>query len=137
MPGRAFDVNVGIMLLYDFLDHGQPDTRPVMTGGEEWIENSCLQFLGYPDARIADAKSHARCAGVIVIRPTGAHADGDTASVGQGVDRVDNQIEQHLFDLRRICPEFRHRIAAGYVFDGNAMHTRFLAGPEQHIFQYL
>ena len=105
----ALDLDMAAVLTYDFMDHGQSQPcslvfAVLMLGGEERIED-VLQMLGQnPSARVGDFDLQPCLLRPFpeVIRANGNRPGG----VSDRLHGVEKQIEQHLFDLLTIEPDW-------------------------------
>ena len=113
LAGRALHPHVAVALLGDAV-HGrepEPGALPRRLGGEERVEDARLGLRVHPDAVVRHVEPHVlpRCggdppAGELVVQRGVARRDRDAAArlVGDGVARIDREVEDELLDLPRI-----------------------------------
>src|SRR5579871_2156163 len=88
---RAAYFNAPAMFFHDAARQRQAQPRPVSFGGVEGAENMRQMLRGNSAASVADSDSgHA----VVPL-----HSYSDLSAVVDGLDGVEQQVEQHLIDL--------------------------------------
>ena len=106
-PDRAVEIEGAAVALHSAVDHGETKPRAALAlGREERFEAALTGLLGHADARIADFQRDPLrlTAGTVAARlrrGTGAEGlDRDGASLRHGVQRIEDQVRQHLAQLR-------------------------------------
>ena len=113
---RAHDINLAARLLHDgvYRRHAEAGALPASLGGEERLEDAGPGLLVHPHAVVEDVLASSD-------RPAGG-LDRDPASRLDGIARVQDQVHDHLLDLRavgvdhpRIRTQRGHQLASNRV----------------------
>ncbi len=147
MVGPAVNGYAAAALLDDAVTGGQPKARPLPLGlgGEKRLEKMRLVLFRNSDAGIAhrnaDVLSRTCCRRDVdgpCINPL--DPDGDLAAVRHGVARIDQQVDDDLFDLSRISPDESRAARRGFQFDvfpNEALQHALQIGHEGADIEYL
>ncbi|MNQ79580.1 hypothetical protein D3C85_945280 [compost metagenome] len=133
-PRHAADVCIATGLTGETIDGRQPEPGALTQrfGSEERIEHLVDHAVLDTGAVVAHRQRDIRAIGQVGITMGIGRigVDPDIAALGQGIARVDHQIEHGAFQLDRV-DQGNRRFARQFKFQGNA----FADGPHQQFFK--
>src|SRR5215471_4193247 len=110
-PRGAVNLNPAVMCANDPRYHGQPQSSPCELRAEEGLERAGSGLIRHSGAGIGDGEPHILFSGIRSIAVKGFSVRGPYINYSilrtYGFRRVDDQIHDHLTDLRGIRQNWR------------------------------
>ena len=104
------DADARAVLVGDLLDHRQTEAGPLLLGGDVGLEGALQHLLGKPGPIVDDDQTHRANLAAFVACRLGDDAHAPVGLLGDGIERVLDQVVDHLAQLRAVADDRRQRL---------------------------
>src|SRR5260370_15109426 len=127
LPGPALDLDPALVLLDDAVTRGEAEAGSPLDalGGEKGLEDAGQIFRGYAAAGVGEGEADEAAGGGLRILPgarfineDGGSLNGEAASAGHGVTRVDGKVPNDLLEHAQVRLDGGQRGGTGDALAG-------------------